>query len=425
MRTALTTALTFASTTLAVCALGSAQAQAQVFASSASSPIVQSPTTQSTIHVTGGPAPITSLRVVVRAHYAYDADLDMALVHGNTYLRLTSCNGDSGHDYFTRFSDSAPRAVYEGSSPFFGTFRPEGGVLVPFGQAAPLPANGAADFSDFVGLAADGDWTLWIDSTADGYNGQLLRWSLEFNGAVDPSGPAVEVGVLPPHTWIEHNDAGELLSQAQVTIGAGSLDQIIGSLTTGDTDLYQIQICDPGAFSATTIGGTYLDTQLYLFDSTGHGVVFNDEEDGPSSQSLITSTFVPPAVGTYYLAVTAAGRAPVNRTGGALWLAEPAVAERAPDGPGATHALSSWTGQPLGGDYRITLTGACFAQIPCGTNDYNGDGDVSTDADIAAFFACLRGDCCPTCASTDFDGDGSPGSDADVVAFFRAFSGGC
>jgi hypothetical protein len=275
----LRTALTLASMTFAACSLN-APAQAQVFASSTSSAIVQTPTTQSTIHVAGGPSPITSLHVIVRAHYACDSDLDMALVHGNTYVRLTSCNGDSGHDYFTRFSDAAPRAVYEGTSPFFGTFRPEGGVLVPFGPATPLPANGAASLSEFIGDASDGDWTLWIDSTADGYNGQLLRWSLEFNGAVDPQGPAMEVGAPPAHTWVEHNDAGEVLSNTQVTIGNGPLNQIIGSLTTGDTDLYQIQICDPAHFSATTVGGTYLDTQLFLFDSTGHGVTFNDEEDG-------------------------------------------------------------------------------------------------------------------------------------------------
>jgi hypothetical protein len=417
--------LTLASIAFAACALGIAQAQAQVFSSNGAVPIVSTSTTQSTIHVTGGPAPITSLHVIVRAHYAYDSDLDMALVHGDTYLRLTSCNGDSGHDYFTRFSDTAPQGVYEGTSPFFGSFRPEGGVLVPFGDAAPLPADGVADFSDFVGQVADGDWTLWIDSTADGNAGQLLSWSLEFNGAVDPAGPPMQTGPLPAHTWIEQVDAGETLAQAQVSIGNGPLNQIIGSLTTGDTDLYQIQICDPASFSATTVGGTYLDTQLFLFDATGHGVTFNDEEDGPTSQSLITSTFIPTSGGTFYLAVTAAGRVPVNRNGLALWLEEPAVAERVPDGPGATHALSAWIGEPLGGDYRITLTGACFAQASCGTNDFNGDGDVATDADITAFFNCLRGDCCPTCASPDFDGDGNIGTDADIRAFFRAFSGGC
>ncbi len=63
---------------------------------------------------------------------------------------------------------------------------------------------------------------------------------------------------------------------------------------------------------------------------------------------------------------------------------------------------------------------------PCGTADFNGDGDVGTDADIEAFFACLGGDCCATCyaGGADFNGDGDVGTDADIEAFFRVLSGG-
>jgi WD40 repeat protein len=62
----------------------------------------------------------------------------------------------------------------------------------------------------------------------------------------------------------------------------------------------------------------------------------------------------------------------------------------------------------------------------CGTADFDGDGDVGTDADIEAFFACLAGNCCPTCfpGGTDFDGDGDTGTDADIEAFFRVLAGG-
>jgi len=65
-----------------------------------------------------------------------------------------------------------------------------------------------------------------------------------------------------------------------------------------------------------------------------------------------------------------------------------------------------------------------FSGSPCWTADFDGDGDVATDADIEAFFACLGGDCCPYCASPDFDGDGQPGTDADIEAFFRVLAGG-
>jgi hypothetical protein len=55
--------------------------------------------------------------------------------------------------------------------------------------------------------------------------------------------------------------------------------------------------------------------------------------------------------------------------------------------------------------------------------DFDGDGDVGTDADIEAFFACVAGSCCPTCASADFNGDGDAGTDLDIGAFFRVLAG--
>jgi endonuclease/exonuclease/phosphatase family metal-dependent hydrolase len=62
----------------------------------------------------------------------------------------------------------------------------------------------------------------------------------------------------------------------------------------------------------------------------------------------------------------------------------------------------------------------------CGSADFDGDGDIGTDADIEAFFACLAGECCPTChpGGADFDGDGDIGTDADIEAFFRVLAGG-
>jgi hypothetical protein len=62
---------------------------------------------------------------------------------------------------------------------------------------------------------------------------------------------------------------------------------------------------------------------------------------------------------------------------------------------------------------------------PCGTSDFNGDGDFGTDQDIEAFFACLAGSCCGTCfaGGSDFNGDGDFGTDQDIEAFFRVLSG--
>ncbi len=73
-------------------------------------------------------------------------------------------------------------------------------------------------------------------------------------------------------------------------------------------------------------------------------------------------------------------------------------------------------------DLPFMLTGIVVGP-PC-SQDFNGDGDVGTDADIAAFFACLSGNCCLTCGSADFNGDGDVGTDADIESFFRVLSGG-
>jgi uncharacterized membrane protein len=66
------------------------------------------------------------------------------------------------------------------------------------------------------------------------------------------------------------------------------------------------------------------------------------------------------------------------------------------------------------------------ASLPpwCGSADFDDDGDVGTDSDIEAFFACLGGSCCPACGSADFNGDGDVGTDADIESFFRVLAGG-
>jgi hypothetical protein len=73
---------------------------------------------------------------------------------------------------------------------------------------------------------------------------------------------------------------------------------------------------------------------------------------------------------------------------------------------------------PCGSDTSATATLAVTCQ-----SDFDGDGDINTDQDIEAFFACLAGDCCPTCGSADYDGDGDTGTDGDIESFFRVLAG--
>jgi hypothetical protein len=78
-----------------------------------------------------------------------------------------------------------------------------------------------------------------------------------------------------------------------------------------------------------------------------------------------------------------------------------------------------WSGNPARG-LRLQFRGT----VPsCGTADFNRDGVPGDDADIAAFFGCLAGNCCQPCESVDFNDDGDAGTDQDIEAFFRVLAG--
>jgi hypothetical protein len=287
----------------------------------------------------------------------------------------------------------------------------------------------------------------------------------------------------PTSIWDEVNnggsDTGDMPGTAQVVNRTVPVAQIRGTMgAASDADMYQIHICDPANFSATTEGGTTIDTQLWLFSLDGHGIVMDDDSFGGTTlQSRLTNQFTAalPA-GDYLLAITGFNQDAnddgnqllfvntiANCTGGTVYRCE-----HGPDGPGGANAISHWdTGSANTGAYTIYLTGvggstcggatgscctnntcrvtsqadcttgtwtaggtctgptSCNGGHFCGSADFNCDGDVGTDADINAFFACLSGTCptLPCISSADFNGDGDTGTDQDIDAFFRVLAG--
>lgn len=160
--------------------------------------------------------------------------------------------------------------------------------------------------------------------------------------------------------WAEQGDAGDLPATAQVPIGAGALTSISGSYVAGanDVDMYCIQIANPQAFSAATCGSTTTDTQLFLFKSTGLGVVCND--DFCAVQSTIDATLVAPQLpGSYLLAISAFNKDPISA--GGLIFPNTFTGQNGPTGPGGATAITGWSGTHLGtGTYVITLTGTGY-----------------------------------------------------------------
>lgn len=193
----------------------------------------------------------------------------------------------------------------------------------------------------------------------------------------------------PPGSWNETvdggGDAGELINSAQAITGSGPLTAIIGGFAASDSDMYAINICDAAAFNATTVGGTGVDTQLFLFDTTGLGISFND--DSTALQSTLTNTYVT-GNGNYFLAVSRYDRDPVDAAGNALWLDTPFNVERAPDGPGAAGTIAGWIGTNTGSAaYTLTLTGVCrgsggpvcIADVDDGSSTGTRDGAVTLE----------------------------------------------
>ncbi|MBL8731161.1 MAG: hypothetical protein JNN13_02195 [Planctomycetes bacterium] len=184
-------------------------------------------------------------------------------------------------------------------------------------------------------------------------------------------------GTLPAQ-WNETGDAGQTLPGVQIPVGfsASGLSGITGTLTAGDVDMYLIDIVDPAAFSASTVGGATFDTQLFLFTRDGRGVTFDDDTT-TGVQSTLTGTFVP-CPGTYVLAISAYDVDPMA-SGQAIWNDSPTQAERRPDGPRRLEILDGWYGSPVASStYTITLTGVNLygREMVCPSDHYLTESDL-------------------------------------------------
>ena len=180
--------------------------------------------------------------------------------------------------------------------------------------------------------------------------------------------------VSAPAQWDETlnggGDAGDLPNSAQVPNGSGPLNDIGGHLEAGDVDMYQIQICDPGNFSASLANdhSLGLDTQLFLFDANGAGIVMDDDDPSGTGglRSALSNAFTAglPS-GNYYLAVSGYDTDPLNASAAAIWEDTPFGAERAPDGlnNGGDITVTGWDVDTFSdvGEYRISFTGVCYA----------------------------------------------------------------
>jgi hypothetical protein len=156
----------------------------------------------------------------------------------------------------------------------------------------------------------------------------------------------------------EEGDAGDLPATAQDLRGAG-VERIDGVISdAGDVDMYRLCVDGGGRFSASAVGGTAVDTQLFLFDSAGRGVYANDDDrDGVLQSRLPSGHALTPQAGGEYLLAVGAYNLDALAAGDPIFPDERGTV--GPTGPGGGNPVTGWGGRAGdGGAYSLFLTGA-------------------------------------------------------------------
>ncbi|MBN4052772.1 DVUA0089 family protein [Roseiflexus sp. AH-315-K22] len=166
--------------------------------------------------------------------------------------------------------------------------------------------------------------------------------------------------------WVESPDAGQDgIAAAQMPTGSGALTQIDGEISAlGDVDLFgPFVIVDPVGFLADTRGLAGFDTQLFLFDAAGMGVVHNDDWGGLQSAISGQAGF---GAGQYYLAISAFNSDPQDAAAAAIFgfttFPGPDPQQRMPNA--GVGALAQWTASGGSGLYSIALQGVEYVPAP-------------------------------------------------------------
>ena len=188
-------------------------------------------------------------------------------------------------------------------------------------------------------------------------------------------------------TYTENPDAGESPGTASGTASpsspaGSSLTTIAGVLSSStDADVFVIQITNFANFSATTVGLSLADTQLFLFTLSGMPLYTNDDANGMTLQSTLPSghPLGPQSNGLYLLAISVAGYDPVDNINQLLFQDPPNGNTTTVRGPrqGVGPLAGFINGGALSsGSYSINLNGAAAAVPEPSTFALIGAGGV-------------------------------------------------
>jgi hypothetical protein len=179
------------------------------------------------------------------------------------------------------------------------------------------------------------------------------------------------VGSLHAQTYAGGSTAGNLPATAEVVPGIAGVTYtaISGTtvpITAGDNiynaEMYEITLAVPEELTASTTkfyaGANNFDDQLFLLNSSGIGILTNDDaSSGGDEASLSTGTTLL-APGNYYLLIAGSGNYPVDSTAALLFPNYTTGVD--PTGTYAAQStlpIAGYTGNSNeGGNYVIALT---------------------------------------------------------------------
>jgi hypothetical protein len=306
-----------------------------------------------------------------------------------------------------------------------GTVTMDTGATMPF-LLRVLKATGAVVDAKYYGVG-DPMMMLRGDGLAQAFTPTGAPDGYVFDGRMSPASPG---GPAPLNNYVVKVDMGLMPMWGEMF-----------------PEFSPCHACVRAYGSATLVAGTHSTpgggasgAEAALIDSMG-GPMFWGWHYGTGSQTGNGVSITAPAPGS------PVGPIIVGTGDGILpggWLCKSAMAGGSSGGcefpvppPGMYSAVipalfSAVSSQQIRGitlpliDETLHTLPACVPTPPlgCCDPDFNHDGDIGTDADIEAFFACLGGSCCPACGPADFNCDGDVGTDADIESFFSVLGGG-
>ena len=184
-------------------------------------------------------------------------------------------------------------------------------------------------------------------------------------------------GNTQAQTYAGGTTAGNLPATAEVVPGvAGVTYNVISGTTTAtngiyNAEMYEITLATTEKFTASTTkfvaGANNFDDQLFLLNSSGVGVLANDDAASGGDEASLSTGGMLLAPGNYYLLIAGSGNYPVDSMSHLLF---PNYTDGTTDpsgtyGPESTLPIAGYTGNSNeGGSYDIALTISIPSAVP-------------------------------------------------------------